>query len=222
MGQHDALGLGRRSRREDHLRDGVRGVRDGRAGEPARCGIGGQRGQLPDRRLATPIGSGTASPTSTAGRRRSAPRAGSRPKRGSRSGRARRREQAAPQRDDPLGPILSPDDDVLSLDDALGVEARRKGARPFRGVAIGQRPGAIAIVEHQELAADAGRSSKKSISVRRAIPLNYDGKLMSLPPVLPRARCTTACCRRPSGSSTAAPRSRPSPRRRCRRTAGSR
>ena len=45
---------------------------------------------------------------------------------------------------------------------------------------------------------------------------------MSLPPVLPRARCTTACCRRPSGSSTAAPRSRPSPRRRCHRTAGSR
>jgi hypothetical protein len=66
-------------------------------------------------------------------------------------------QQAAPQRHDPLGAILSPHNDVLSLDHAFGVQPRGKGTRALDGVAVGQRPRAIAVVEDQELAADTGQ-----------------------------------------------------------------
>ena len=44
-------------------------------------------------------------------------------------------QQAAPERDDPFGPVLAPDDDVLPAGDARGVQPRGEGARAAGDVA---------------------------------------------------------------------------------------
>ena len=46
-------------------------------------------------------------------------------------------EQAAPERDDPLGPVLAPEDDLVALAEAGGVQARRKAARGAADLVVG-------------------------------------------------------------------------------------
>ena len=66
----------------------------------------------------------------------------------------RRVEQAAPERDDPLGPVLGPDRHRVAAADALGGEPRRERARRRRDLVVPVRPGPIAVVVGQEFAGD--------------------------------------------------------------------
>ena len=63
-------------------------------------------------------------------------------------------EEAPPERDDPLGPVLAPDRDRLSLDDAGGAQTRGKRARRVAASRIGQRPRAIAVVVDEKFAVE--------------------------------------------------------------------
>ena len=63
-------------------------------------------------------------------------------------------EEASPERDDPLGPVLAPDRDRVSLADARVAQASGKRAGGGCRIGIGQRPRAIAIVIDEEVAVE--------------------------------------------------------------------
>jgi hypothetical protein len=163
--QHHALGLGRRTRGEDHL-GCIVGLDRDRRGVFAHEVVPADRVEAPD----VPV------------RRRRQDRVHVRAvgdrvahEHGPRSDDARdpaeevdRRavvdrdhddaaEQASPQRHEPLGTVLAPDDDMLALPDAGGVQPRRErpGARGRFPIAV--RPAAVSIVVGQELAIAGGQ-----------------------------------------------------------------
>ena len=65
-------------------------------------------------------------------------------------------EQAAPERDDPLGPVLAEEDDLVALAQAGGVQARGEPARRAADLVVAERAAAEPIVVHEEVAAGRG------------------------------------------------------------------
>ena len=78
-------------------------------------------------------------------------------------------EQASPQCDDPLRPVLAPEDNFVAFAEARTLQARGKSARGSRSfcVRIGSR--SISVVVHEKYARPAETSLKKSSKVSRRI-----------------------------------------------------
>ena len=62
-------------------------------------------------------------------------------------------QQAGPERDDPLRPVLAPEDDLVALADAERVQLRRHRARRVRHFGVAVAAAAEPIVVDEELAA---------------------------------------------------------------------
>ena len=62
-------------------------------------------------------------------------------------------QQAAPQRDDPFGPVLAPEDDLVALPDARRMETRGEGRGSRRDLGVRIVPAAEPVVEDEEIAA---------------------------------------------------------------------
>ena len=72
------------------------------------------------------------------------------------------REQAAPERDDPFGAVLRPDDDLVVRGRCRSAsQARRKRARRVGHLPVGHLPDAIAVVVDEE-GSSRGRSPRRS------------------------------------------------------------
>ena len=61
-------------------------------------------------------------------------------------------QQASPQRDDPLGPVLAPEDNFVAFAEARALQARGKSARGIRGFRVRIRTRAISVVVHEKRA----------------------------------------------------------------------
>ncbi len=123
-------------------------------------------------------------------------------------------EQTSPQRPDPLGTVFAPEDDMLALGDVGRAQPAGERVSGGENLAVRVRPAAVAIVVCQELVLRFERSRRKSRSACGA-PFSWtiirDERCRHFRQCLPPARCTTTCCRRRYGSSSAGQRSRPSP-----------
>jgi len=70
-------------------------------------------------------------------------------------------QQTRPEGDDPLGPVLAPEDDRVALADAAIVQRRGKAARGARDLGVGKTPAAKAVVVDEKLAAREREISEK-------------------------------------------------------------
>ncbi len=161
MCQHHALGLRRRTRREDDLGGGV-GAQIGAAGiRNAGCGIrdSGRRHRL-KQPVQTPdgsVGSERSGVHDVAGqdglriddRRDLAKKVRRCPVVDRHDDHAL--DQRAPQRGDPLRPILAPDRDGLSVRDTARPQELRKRQRPPRHLPVRPPPRSIPVVVHQKV-----------------------------------------------------------------------
>src|SRR4029453_1933652 len=64
------------------------------------------------------------------------------------------RDQAAPVTDNPFRPVLSPEDDLVSLDQAGCCQSRGKSPSRASELLVGMSASSIPIVVHEKLAAD--------------------------------------------------------------------
>ena len=70
-------------------------------------------------------------------------------------------EEASPERDDPFGTVLAPEDDLVAFADASLVQPRRKAARGAADLCVRVPPASEPIVVDEKLAAGAGEIVEK-------------------------------------------------------------
>ena len=166
VGDDDALRLGGRAGREDDLRDIVASddnVSGGSGLSLRRSVVPLQLVQLPDRRVPR-VNGGTSWPISDQPRRHDA--ADAREK-------VRRRpvvdrddddaaEEAAPERDDPLRPVLAEEDDLVAFPKPERPQARGKCARAAADLLVGVRSAAKPVVVDEKRRRARGRDRGKN------------------------------------------------------------
>ncbi len=168
MRDHHTLGLGRRARREDDLGHVV--ARDGDRGEGRRLGHRPlELVKCPDRRAGNRAKRRHILPDEDEPGRHDPAHAHEKVRRRAIVDRDHddAAEEAPPERRDPLGAVLAPEDDGVALAEAGSMEARREFPRHAADVFVRVRADSEAVVVHKKVAAN-GREVLEKVDERVA------------------------------------------------------